>query len=131
MLKLDDISYYRLTSTLDALAWPMLFIGVFRTLSNIWDGVFCEMFDWVLNTTLFLTGLRPAALWQKKLQYRCFPVDLTKFLRTPLLRNTSWKLSLELGYPDFFGGKVEVWPRCNKFIEGKDSKPYWVVHHIL
>ena len=42
-----------------------------------------------LNT---FTGLRPAALFKKRLWHRCFPVNFVKFLRTPFLQNTSGQL---------------------------------------
>ena len=38
--------------------------------------------------------LRPATLLKKRLWHRCFPVDFTKFLRTPFLQNTSRRLFL-------------------------------------
>ena len=33
-----------------------------------------------------VTGLRPATLWKKRLQHRCFPVNFVKFLGTPFNR---------------------------------------------
>ena len=33
--------------------------------------------------------LRPATLFKKKIWHRCFPVNFVKFLRTPILKNTS------------------------------------------
>ena len=39
-------------------------------------------------------GLRPANLLKKRLWHRCFPVNFTKFLRTPFLQNTSGRLLL-------------------------------------
>ena len=36
-----------------------------------------------------VVGLRPATLFKKRLQHRCFPVNLVKFLRTSFLQNTS------------------------------------------
>ena len=41
----------------------------------------------------FLTKLqafRPAILLKKRLQHRCFPVNISKFLRTPIFKNI-WK----------------------------------------
>ena len=35
--------------------------------------------------TLFVGQTRPAPLLKKRLQHSCFPVDFTKFLRTPFL----------------------------------------------
>ena len=40
-------------------------------------------------------GLRLATLLKKILWHRCFPVNFTKFLRTPFLQNTSWRLLLD------------------------------------
>ena len=36
-----------------------------------------------------VTSLRPATLLKNRLWHRCFPVIFTKFLRTPILQNTS------------------------------------------
>ena len=36
-----------------------------------------------------VAGLRPAALLKKRLLHRCFSVNLSKFLGTPFLQNTS------------------------------------------
>ena len=41
-----------------------------------------------------LQGLSPATLLKKRLWHRCFPVNFVKFLRTPLLQNTSGRLLL-------------------------------------
>ena len=41
---------------------------------------------------LQVLGLRPAALFKKKLWYRRFPVNLAKFLRTTFLQNTVGRL---------------------------------------
>ena len=47
-----------------------------------------------------VAGLRPATLLKKRLKRRCFPVNFTKFTRTPFLQNTSggcfWIESLTL-----------------------------------
>ena len=43
-----------------------------------------------------VAGLRPATLLKKRLQYRCFPVNFVKFLRTPFLQKTSRRLLLSL-----------------------------------
>ena len=34
-----------------------------------------------------VAGLRPAALLKKRLQRRCFPINIAKILRTPTLKN--------------------------------------------
>ena len=45
-----------------------------------------------------VAGLRPATFLLKKTpQHRCFPVNITKFLRTPILKNISERLLLKLG----------------------------------
>ena len=41
-----------------------------------------------------VAGLKPATLLKKRLWYMCFPVRFTKFLRTPFLQNTFWRLLL-------------------------------------
>ena len=40
---------------------------------------------------------RPATLLKKRLWRRCFPVNFAKFLRTPALQNTSWRLLQLIG----------------------------------
>ena len=50
-----------------------------------------------LGQSLFfykVVGLRPATLLKKRLWHRCFSVKFMKFLRTPLLQNTSGRLLL-------------------------------------
>ena len=39
-----------------------------------------------------VAGLMPATLLKKRLWHRCFPVNFSKFLRTPFLQNTSGRL---------------------------------------
>ena len=41
------------------------------------------------------TGFRPATLLKERLWHRRFPVNFTKFLRTPFLQNTSGRLLLK------------------------------------
>ena len=41
-----------------------------------------------------VAGLRLATLLKKRLWHRCFPVNFVKFLRTPVLQNTSGRLLL-------------------------------------
>ena len=45
-----------------------------------------------------IAGLRPATLLKKRLWHKCFPVNFAKFLRTPFLQNTSWRLVLKVYY---------------------------------
>ena len=40
-----------------------------------------------------VAGLRPATLLKKSFCHSCFPVNFTKFLRTPFLQNTSGQMS--------------------------------------
>ena len=42
-----------------------------------------------------VASLRPATLLRKSLWHRCFPVNFAKFLSTPFLQNTSWRLLLK------------------------------------
>ena len=41
-----------------------------------------------------VAGLTPATLLKKRLWHMCFPANFAKFLRTPVLRNTSGRLLL-------------------------------------
>ena len=43
-----------------------------------------------------VAGLRPATLLQKRLWYRCFPMNFEKFLRTPFFIEHLWRLLLFL-----------------------------------
>ena len=43
-----------------------------------------------------LKALRPATLLKKRLQHRCFPVNIAKFLRTPTLKNICKRLLLSI-----------------------------------
>ena len=40
---------------------------------------------------------RPATLLKKRLQHTCFPVNISKFYRTPFLQNASGRLRLTFG----------------------------------
>ena len=51
-------------------------------------------------------GLRPATLFKKRLWHRCFPVNFVKFLRTPILKNTSGRLLLN-DEPMKFHNRIE------------------------
>ena len=42
-----------------------------------------------------VAGLRPVTLAKKRLWHRCFSANFAKFLRTPLLQNTSGRLLLQ------------------------------------
>ena len=46
-----------------------------------------------------VAGLRPATLLKKRLWHRLFPVNLTKFLGSPFLQNTSGGLLLLYHWP--------------------------------
>ena len=39
-------------------------------------------------------SLKPATLFKKRLCHRYFPVNFAKFLKTPFLQDTSWRLLL-------------------------------------
>ena len=41
-----------------------------------------------------VADLRPSTSWKKRLWHSCFPVSFVKFVRTPFLQNTSWRLLL-------------------------------------
>ena len=47
---------------------------------------------------LCLSRLKACNFIKKKLQHKCFPVDILKFLRTPILKNIYEWLLLILGY---------------------------------
>ena len=41
-------------------------------------------------------GLQACGFIKKRLQHRCFPVNIVKFLRTPILKNTCERLFLQI-----------------------------------
>ena len=47
-----------------------------------------------LRQCVFFNKVRSATLLKKRLRRRCFPVNLTKFLRRPVLQNTDRRLFL-------------------------------------
>ena len=51
-----------------------------------------------------VAGLRPATSLKKRLWYRCFFVNFTKFLRTFFLQNTSGRLLLNIFKKTIFHG---------------------------
>ena len=53
-----------------------------------------------------VAGLRPATLLKKRLWHRCFPVNFTKFLRTPFIIEHLWWLLLIFGSAEN-NGKVD------------------------
>ena len=64
----------------------------FPLLNSKW---FLNLFRWLLSSFWVVSALRPATLLRKSLWRRCFPVNFTKFLRTPFfiehLRWLLWK----------------------------------------
>ena len=63
--------------------------GVLRNFARFTGKHLCQdlFFDKV-------SGLWPATLLKRRLWHRCFPVNFTKFLRTPFLQNTYGRLLL-------------------------------------
>ena len=68
-----------------------------------------------------VAGLRPATLLKKRLWQRCFPMNFLRFLRTPLLQNTSggcfWTYSkpfvrLDIQNPSIFSTLSNIWAFC-------------------
>ena len=62
--------------------------GVLRNFATYTGKYLCQ--------SLFSCSLRPATLLEKRLWHSCFPVNFAKFLRTPVLQNTSRRLLLSL-----------------------------------
>ena len=61
--------------------------------------IFCKIHRKTpVSESLFnkVARLRPATLIKKKLWHKCFPVNFAKFLRTPFLQNTPWRLLLRI-----------------------------------
>ena len=53
-----------------------------------------------------VASVRPATLFKKRLWHRCFPVNYSKFLRTPFLQNTSGRLLPEAATRDALKEKM-------------------------
>ena len=53
-----------------------------------------------------VADLNPATLFKKRLWHRCFTVNFAKFLRTPLLYNTSGRLLLTIDVIIFNCGRL-------------------------
>ena len=49
-----------------------------------------------LCQSLYFSKVRPATLSKQRLWHRCFPMNFTKFIRTPFLQNTSGRLLLNI-----------------------------------
>ena len=66
-----------------------------------------------------VVDMRPATLLKKRLWHRCFPVNFTKFLRTPLLTEHLWWLLLERAWAMLFR-----WLKFNLNLV-RNFKPKW------
>ena len=73
-----------------------------------------------------VAGLSPVALLKKRPQHRCSPVNFAKFLRTPVLQNTSWLLNFlkitfkyKFFFPEFFFFFLR---RKHKLLKSKEEK---------
>ena len=78
-----------------------------------------------LRQSLFLNkvaGLRPATLLKKRLWPRCFPVNFTKFLRTPFSQNTSGRLLLWFKWFKFWFGTYSLW--CSSSIYSRTTSVF-------
>ena len=58
----------------------------------------CSIKQRFLEIFNIVAELRPATVLNKRFLHNCFPVSFTKFLRTPFLQNTSWRLLLRRPY---------------------------------
>ena len=65
-----------------------------------------------------VAGCEPTTLLNKKLQYRCFPVNFEKLLKKYFLLNISWRVSLTL---------AEQNTSCLSFIVGTDFSKMLIV----
>ena len=68
-----------------------------------------------------VVGMRPATLLKKRLWHSCFPVNFTKFLRTPFLTEHLWWLLLERACAMLFR-----WLKFNLNLV-RNFKPKWFV----
>ena len=98
-------AYFTQWNTDDSLSQSIIFGPLFRSSR---PEVFCKK-SVLKNFTKFtgkhlcqrlffnkVAGLRAATLLKKRHWQRCFPVNFTKFIRTPFLQNTSGRLLLSL-----------------------------------
>ena len=73
------------------------------------SGYFCSNFGEIQFNKV--EGLR---LFGLRLQHRCFPMNFGKFLRTPLLHNTSWRLLLVIFVQILGRSKIHVNESVNR-----------------
>ena len=72
-----------------------------------------------------VAGFRPATILKKRLWNRFFPVNFAKFLRIPLLQNTSGQLLLYFGKTSFVSRYLSLAPG------GKFQKLYVHIHQTI
>ena len=77
----DDVSLVNVRSSSPEVFCKKVILKIF---AKFIEKHLCQSF--LFNTVV---GLRPATLLKKRLWHRCFPVNFGKYLRTPLLYNTS------------------------------------------
>ena len=72
-----------------------------------------------------VAGCEPATLLNKKLQYRCFPVNFEKLLKKYFLLNISWRASLTLTEQNTFclKYKIPTFQKCWLYLRKKISIP--------
>ena len=66
----------------------------------------------VLRNFAIFTGKQACNFIKKETRHRCFPVNFTKFLRTPFLQNTSGRLLLKIANDNSKTTKESLWHRC-------------------
>ena len=72
--------------------------------------------DVLRNFTEFTGKHWSATLLKKRLWHRCFPVNSVKFLRTPFLQNTSWRLLLHF-WSLLYNPNSIIFPAGNYLLE--------------
>ena len=62
-----------------------------------------------------VAGLRLVTLLKKRQHHRCFPMNFTKFLETPFVKDLLWWLLLQVSISENFEKFQENYPRCYSY----------------
>ena len=87
---------------------------------------------WSLSCNEF-AGLRPATLLKRRLQHRCFAVNIAKLLRTPILKNICERLFLyfRIVKKKNLFWKMKKWQIENLEKSEISEKLFWVFNFFL
>ena len=90
------LTYYLILSYLDKsitplpmiFSWKIMNFSEAATAGVLWKKPLLKVF------AIFTGKLQACNFFKKRLQHWCFPLNIAKFLRTPILKNICWRLLL-------------------------------------